>query len=205
MRNKPWFQTRIRWAVMEEGHGIYQWRESEYIFLSENRETALQEALRIGRKEEHALVRDDGGPDIECRLPRLFTWKNREQRQRRSRSSWERRRRPTASATTTCSDPRSGCRRPCSDRALSLARPSLRPKRSAYGLAGLRSGRASESVKPGGGPNESIEVGQIELTNTALCPGPGGYRPGAIPRLSLLCADELRLSVALSDSAQSAR
>ncbi len=53
---------------MEEGHGIYQWRESEYIFLSENRETALQEALRIGRKEEHALVRDDGGPDIECRL-----------------------------------------------------------------------------------------------------------------------------------------
>jgi hypothetical protein len=29
--------------------------------------------------------------------------------------------------------------------ALSLARPPLRPKRSAYGLAGLRSGRASES------------------------------------------------------------
>lgn len=68
MRNKQWFQTRIRWAVMEEGCRIYQWRESEYIFLSENRETAFQEALRIGRKEEHALVREDGGPDIECRL-----------------------------------------------------------------------------------------------------------------------------------------
>ena len=47
------------------------------------------------------------------------------------------------------------------------SRPPLRPKRSAYGLAGLRSGRASESVKPGG-PNEGIEVGQIELTNTRL-------------------------------------
>jgi len=53
---------------MEEGHGIYQWRESEYIFLSENRETAFPEALRIGRKQEQALLRDDRGPDIECRL-----------------------------------------------------------------------------------------------------------------------------------------
>ncbi len=68
MTNKPWFQTRIRWAVMEKARRIYQWRESEYIFLSLNRETAFQEALRIGRKEEHALLRDDGGPDIECRL-----------------------------------------------------------------------------------------------------------------------------------------
>lgn len=38
------------------------------------------------------------------------------------------------------------CRRPGFDRALSLARPPLRPKRSAYGLAGLRSSRASESL-----------------------------------------------------------
>jgi hypothetical protein len=35
---------------------------------------------------------------------------------------------------------------PCFDRALWLARPPLHPKRSAYGLAGLRSGRASQSV-----------------------------------------------------------
>src|SRR5713226_4706695 len=60
----------------------------------------------------------------------------------------------------TSFDPKSGCRRPCFDRTLSLARSPLRPKRSAYGLAGLRSDRASESVKPGGGPNESIEVGK---------------------------------------------
>lgn len=36
--------------------------------MSENRETAFQKALRIGRQEEHAQVRDDDGPDIECRL-----------------------------------------------------------------------------------------------------------------------------------------
>lgn len=68
MRHKQCFQTRIRWAVREDGRGIYQWRECEYIFLSENRETAFQEALRIGCKEQHARVGDDGGPDIECRL-----------------------------------------------------------------------------------------------------------------------------------------
>ena len=39
--------------------------------------------------------------------------------------------------------------RPCCDRALSPARPPLRPKRSAYGLAGLRSSRAGESVLVG--------------------------------------------------------
>jgi hypothetical protein len=57
--------------VLEEGRGIYQWRESEHIFLSENRETAFQEALRIGRKEEHALLREERGPDIECRFAEI--------------------------------------------------------------------------------------------------------------------------------------
>ena len=28
MRNQPWFPTRIRGAVREEGRGIYQGRES---------------------------------------------------------------------------------------------------------------------------------------------------------------------------------
>ena len=48
------------------------------------------------------------------------------------------------SATTTSLDLRGKWHRPI-DRALSLARPPLCPKRSAYGLAGLRSSRASES------------------------------------------------------------
>jgi hypothetical protein len=52
MRHQAWFQTRIGWAVGEEGRRIYRWRESEHIFWSENRETAFQEALRIGRQEE---------------------------------------------------------------------------------------------------------------------------------------------------------
>ena len=39
---------------MEEGRGISQWGESGHILLSESWETAFQEALRSGRKEEHA-------------------------------------------------------------------------------------------------------------------------------------------------------
>jgi hypothetical protein len=57
--------------VQEEGRGNYQWREPEHIFLSENRETAFQEALRIGRKDEHALVREERGQDIECWLAEI--------------------------------------------------------------------------------------------------------------------------------------
>ena len=68
MKAKQWFQARLRWAVMEEGYGIQRWRESEHIFLSENRESAFREALRIGRKQEHVLAGDDGSPDIEERL-----------------------------------------------------------------------------------------------------------------------------------------
>ena len=58
---------------MEDGRGIYQWREPQYIFLSEKRERAFQEALRVGCTEEHALVRDDGGPDTECRLAEVVS------------------------------------------------------------------------------------------------------------------------------------
>ena len=42
--------------------------ECEHMFLSESRETAFQEALRIGREEEYALVGEEGSPEIECRL-----------------------------------------------------------------------------------------------------------------------------------------
>ena len=68
MKAGQWFQARLRWAVMEEGYGIQHWRESEHIFLSEDRESAFQEALRIGWQQEHALVGDDGSPDMDHRL-----------------------------------------------------------------------------------------------------------------------------------------
>jgi len=51
-----WFQARLKWAILEEGCGLDHWREAEHIFLSENRDTAFQEALRIGRAEEYSLI-----------------------------------------------------------------------------------------------------------------------------------------------------
>lgn len=56
---------------MEEGHGLTQWREAEHIFLSENRETAFQEALRLGYAEECSLIPtedDDRNPTIDFRF-----------------------------------------------------------------------------------------------------------------------------------------
>jgi hypothetical protein len=53
---RQWFQARLRWALMEEQWGLYRWREAEHIFLSEDRDTAFQEALRIGHAEEHSLI-----------------------------------------------------------------------------------------------------------------------------------------------------
>lgn len=60
MNPQQWFQTRLRWAVMEEGHGLTHWREEEHIFLSESRELAFQEALRIGHAEESSLIPNEG-------------------------------------------------------------------------------------------------------------------------------------------------
>lgn len=40
VKPRQWFQARLRWAVLEEVHGLYRWREAEHIFLSEDRETA---------------------------------------------------------------------------------------------------------------------------------------------------------------------
>jgi hypothetical protein len=68
---RQWFQTRLRWAVLEEGRGLDHWREAEHIFLSDDRDTAFQEALRIGHAEEHSLVptqEQKGVPVIDCRF-----------------------------------------------------------------------------------------------------------------------------------------
>ena len=59
-RGKPWFQARLRWAVMEEGRGLDHWLEAEHIFQSDSRETAFAEALRIGHSREYVVVPDRG-------------------------------------------------------------------------------------------------------------------------------------------------
>jgi len=68
---RQWFQARLRWAMLEEKWGLYRWREAEYIFLSEDRDTAFQEALRIGRAREHSLIPAPDqrpAPGIDCRF-----------------------------------------------------------------------------------------------------------------------------------------
>jgi len=71
VKPRQWFQARLRWAVLEEGRGLYQWREAEHIFLSEDRDTAFQEALRIGYSEEWSVSPtpdQKDAPTIDCRF-----------------------------------------------------------------------------------------------------------------------------------------
>ena len=71
VKPRQWFQARLRWAVLEKGHGLYRWREAEHIFLSEARETAFQEALRLGYAGEYSLAPapdQKAAPTIDCRF-----------------------------------------------------------------------------------------------------------------------------------------
>lgn len=54
MKTEVWFHAQIRWAVLVEGKkGLRSWEESAYIFLSEDHESAFQQALDAGRRHEH--------------------------------------------------------------------------------------------------------------------------------------------------------
>ena len=60
---QQWFQVRLRWAVLEQGWG-----------LSEDRETAFQEALRIGYAGQYALIAapdQKQTPAIACRFAKV--------------------------------------------------------------------------------------------------------------------------------------
>jgi hypothetical protein len=53
MRSKQWYYAQLRWAVMVEGkQGLRAWKEAVHIFLSEDEQTAFQQALEIGRLGE---------------------------------------------------------------------------------------------------------------------------------------------------------
>ena len=64
MNPRQWFQARLKWAVLEEGYGLTHWRESEHIFLSENRVLVVEivELLRqfesVTRNERWLLRRN---------------------------------------------------------------------------------------------------------------------------------------------------
>jgi hypothetical protein len=67
MTSKQWYYAQLRWAVMVEGReGMREWKEAVHIFLSEDQETAFQQALELGRQGEY-LYRE-GRRNIETRL-----------------------------------------------------------------------------------------------------------------------------------------
>ena len=71
MKPRQWFQARLRWAVLEKGRGLDHWREAEHIYLSEDRQAAFQEALRIGYAGEYSLSPapdQEQGPSFDCRF-----------------------------------------------------------------------------------------------------------------------------------------
>ena len=45
-----WYYARVRWAVMEEGRGLLEWKESMIMFRAVDRETAYKRALELGRQ-----------------------------------------------------------------------------------------------------------------------------------------------------------
>ena len=67
MTSRQWYYAQLRWAVMVEGkEGLREWKEAVHIFLSEDQETAFQQALELGRKGES--IHREGRRNIETRL-----------------------------------------------------------------------------------------------------------------------------------------
>jgi hypothetical protein len=75
MTAKQWYRAHLRWAVMVEGkEGLRGWKESVYLFLSEDHDTAFRRALEIGRchQDEH----QEGRKWVETRLADIVTLDN---------------------------------------------------------------------------------------------------------------------------------
>jgi hypothetical protein len=67
MTSKQWYYAQLRWAVMVEGkEGLREWKEAVHIFLSEDQQTAFQQALQIGRMGED--VHSEGRREVATRL-----------------------------------------------------------------------------------------------------------------------------------------
>jgi hypothetical protein len=61
------YYAQLRWAVLVEGkEGLRAWKEAVHIFLSEDEQTAFQQALGIGRLGED--IHTEGRREVETRL-----------------------------------------------------------------------------------------------------------------------------------------
>jgi hypothetical protein len=58
-----WYYARVRWAVMVEGRGLRQWKESMFLFQAVDREAAFQRALELGKKRQETQERRQGWVD----------------------------------------------------------------------------------------------------------------------------------------------
>ena len=72
MRPRDWYRAEIRWAVMVEGkQGLREWEDAIYFFLSEDEESAFQQALEIGWRECDG--HEEGRRQVEKRLARIVS------------------------------------------------------------------------------------------------------------------------------------
>ena len=65
MTSRQWYFAHLRWAEMVEGkQGLRAWKEAVHIFLSEDVQTAFQQALEIGRHGED--VHTEGRREVDA-------------------------------------------------------------------------------------------------------------------------------------------
>jgi hypothetical protein len=72
MRPRDWYRAEIRWAVMVEGkQGLREWEDAVYFFLSQDEESAFQQALEIGWRECDG--HEEGRRQVEKRLAQIVS------------------------------------------------------------------------------------------------------------------------------------
>lgn len=72
MRPRAWYRAEIRWGWMVEGkQGLREWEDAVYFFLSEDSDSAFQQALEIGQRERDC--REEGRRWVEKRLARIVS------------------------------------------------------------------------------------------------------------------------------------
>ena len=47
-----WYYARVRWAVMVEGQGLREWKESAFMIRAVGRKAAFERALELGRRSQ---------------------------------------------------------------------------------------------------------------------------------------------------------
>jgi len=79
VKPRQWFQARLRRAVLEEGHGLYRWREAEHIFSARTGRQRFKSRSGLGMPESTRLFLRQTRKMLQrstAGLPRWSTWKN---------------------------------------------------------------------------------------------------------------------------------